>query len=64
MDTLARTGNRYAKAADEHELAEMREAIDEVGSTHPLLAFAYADEAGGDESSPLDAAILDGLVHP
>jgi hypothetical protein len=39
-------------------------AIDEVGSTHPLLAFVYEDEVEGEESSPLDAAILDGLVHP
>ena len=64
MDTLTRSRDRYAKAATEHELAEMKEAIDEVGSTHPLLAFAYADEADGDETSPLDGAILDGLVHP
>ena len=64
MDTLTRSRDRYAKAASEHELTQMKEAIDEVGSTHPLLAFAYEDEPDGDEASPLDAAILDGLVHP
>lgn len=64
MDTLTRSRDRYTKAASEHELREMKEAIDEVGSTHPLLAFAYADETEGEEASPLDAAILDGLVHP
>jgi hypothetical protein len=71
MDTLTRSRERYAGTAREHEIAELKEALDEVGSSHPLLAFTYHDEAGVDEDeagvdddSPLDAAILDGLVHP
>ena len=67
MDTLTRSRERYAGIAHEHEIAELKEALDEVGSSHPLLAFTYQDEAGSDgdsPDSPLDAAILDGLVHP
>jgi hypothetical protein len=64
MNTLTRTRDGYAQAAREHEIAEMKQALDEVGSLHPLLAFTYEEDAGVEEESPLDAAILDGLVHP
>src|SRR3954469_11293417 len=64
MDTLTRSRERYAGFAREHEIAELKEAVDEVGSSHPLIAFAYSDETEADGDSPLDAAILDGLVHP
>jgi hypothetical protein len=64
MNTLTRSRGRSAEVAREHEIAELKEALDEVGSSHPLLAFTFQEEAGGDADSPLDAAILDGLVHP
>ena len=64
MDTITRSRQRYTGIAREEEIAELKEALDEVGSSHPLLAFTYQDEPEGDGESPLDAAILDGLVHP
>jgi len=64
MNTLTRTRDGYAQAARDHEIAEMKEALDEVGSSHPLLAFTYAEDTETGAESPLDAAILDGLVHP
>ena len=64
MKTLTRSQDGYAPAARENEIADLKEALDEVGSSHPLLAFTYEEEAGADGESPLDGAILDGLVHP
>jgi hypothetical protein len=64
MDTLTRTRDGYTQAARDHEIADLKEALDEVGSSHPLLVFAYEEEAGPDRESPLDGVILEGLVHP
>ena len=68
MNTLTRTRDRYESAARDHEIAEMKEVLDEVGSSHPLLAFTFEEEVDDDgespAESPLDGTILDGLVHP
>ena len=64
MKTLTRSQDGYAHAARGHEIAELKEALDEVGSSHPLLAFTYEEDAEADGESPLDGVILDGLVHP
>jgi len=64
MNTLTRTRDGYTQAARDHEIADLKEALDEVGSSHPLLVFAYEEEVGPDGDSPLDGAILEGLVHP
>ena len=64
MDTLTRSRDHYAQAAHRHEMADLKEALDEVGSSHPLLVYAYEEDAGPEGDSPLDGAILEGLVHP